>query len=156
MNLKQLKEPIALKWRLSNKIGKDKGMFVAYIDARDVMDKLDAVCEPQNWQSTFHAQAGKLFCEISIQTAPGVWVGKQDAGSDTQIEADKGAASSAFKRAANMWGIGRFTYATDNQILNFVDYKGKQYPADDKGKVLWNVELVSNYINGMLNKGGEL
>ncbi|MEI3803123.1 Rad52/Rad22 family DNA repair protein [Agrobacterium sp. CCNWLW32] len=100
-------------------------LALAYLDARDVMDRLDQVCTPAFWQSE-HFEAGKdrLGCRIGI-FINGQWVWKSDGAGDTDVEAEKGAFSSALKRAAVSWGIGRYLYdlgntwvpceATDNQ-----------------------------------------
>jgi len=54
MDLKKLFDPFPpsqVSWRVgaTNK-DKTKGIALAYIDARDVMDRLDDVCGPENWQ----------------------------------------------------------------------------------------------------------
>ena len=51
------------------------------------------------------------FCTISVWDADkGVWVNKQDVGTESNTEKEKGQASDAFKRAAFNWGIGRELY----------------------------------------------
>ncbi len=76
-----------------------KGMALAYIDARDVMDRLDDVCGPGGWQCRYPHANGKTVCEIGIQVGD-QWVWKADGAGDTDHEAEKGALSDAFKRAA--------------------------------------------------------
>jgi hypothetical protein len=93
-------------------------MALAYIDARDVMERLDAVCGPDGWQCRYPHAQGKTVCEIGIRVdgqgeypaANPEWVWKSDGAGDTDFEADKGALSDAFKRAAVRWGIGRYLY----------------------------------------------
>lgn len=81
-----------------------------YIDARDVMDRLDAVVGPANWQDEYMpGPEGGVLCKLSI-LVNGQWVTKCDVGEKTDIEAVKGGCSDAFKRAAVKWGIGRFLY----------------------------------------------
>lgn len=54
---------------------------------------------------------GNLFCTVSVwDTDKGVWVNKQDVGTESNTEKEKGQASDAFKRAAFNWGIGRELY----------------------------------------------
>ena len=86
-----------------------KGIALAYIDARDVMDRLDAVCGPGGWQCQYPHANGKTVCAIGIKVGDD-WVWKADGAGDSDIEAEKGALSDAFKRAAVRWGIGRYLY----------------------------------------------
>lgn len=88
----------------------DKAMALAYIDARDVMDRLDLVCGPENWQDSYQETAkGRLICTLSINIG-GDWISKSDGAGNTDVEGDKGAISDALKRAAVKWGVGRYLY----------------------------------------------
>lgn len=100
-----------IHWRAQS-VTKDgsKAMALAYIDARDVMDRLDDVCGVEGWQCRYSHAEGKTICEIGIKV-DGEWLWKADGAGDTQVEAEKGATSDAFKRAAVRWGIGRYLYA---------------------------------------------
>ena len=80
------------------------------IDARDVMDRLDNVCGPENWQDRYPHISGRVVCEIGIKIG-GEWVWKSDGAGDTAVEKEKGGLSDAFKRAGVMWGIGRYLYS---------------------------------------------
>lgn len=104
-------DPAIVSWRVgSTTADKKKGMALAYIDARDVMERLDAVAGPANWQRRYPWSEGKrICCEIGIRI-DGEWVWKSDGAGDTDVEAEKGAFSDAFKRAAVSWGIGRYLY----------------------------------------------
>ncbi len=88
-------------------------MALAYIDARDVMRRLDEVCGPDGWQDEYtETPKGRVICQIGIcvNTELDKWVWKSDGAGDTDVEGDKGAISDAFKRAAVKWGIGRYLY----------------------------------------------
>lgn len=88
-----------------------KGQALAYIDARDVMDRLDEVVGPANWSDSYTETAkGRVIAVISINV-DGQWVAKSDGAGDTDIEGDKGGISDSFKRAAVKWGIGRYLYS---------------------------------------------
>jgi hypothetical protein len=108
----------AVHWRAQT-VTKARGeghaaLALAYIDARDVMDLLDQVCTPANWQSEhFDAGNGKLGCRIGIFIED-QWVWKSDGAGDTDVEAEKGAFSGALKRAGVSWGIGRYLYDLGN------------------------------------------
>lgn len=103
-----------IHWRVgaTNK-DKTEGIALAYIDARDIMRRLDDVCGFK-WQNRYTlADSGLLICEIGIQV-DGEWLWRSNGAGDTDIEAEKGKASDAFKRAAVMWGIGRYLYSLPN------------------------------------------
>lgn len=113
MNIDALKLPFPasrISWRVgSTTSDKSKGLALAYIDARDVMERLDQVCGPSGWQNTYPHANGKTVCSIGIKI-DGEWVWKSNGAGDTDVEAEKGALSDAFKRAAVLWGIGRYLY----------------------------------------------
>jgi hypothetical protein len=101
----------AIHWRAQslNKDG-NKALALAYLDARDVMDRLDAVCGPANWSDSYVESAkGRVICTISIKCGD-EWVSKSDGAGDTDVEGEKGGISDAFKRAAVKWGVGRYLY----------------------------------------------
>ena len=107
MDIEKLSEPFpasAISWRIgSTNSDKTKAIPLAYIDARDVMERLDHVCGPQNWQCDYPFQG---CCRIGIKI-DGEWVWKSNGAGETHVEAEKGQYSDAFKRAAVSW---RFTY----------------------------------------------
>jgi hypothetical protein len=100
----------AIEWRVgSTTQDKKRGMALAYIDARDVQDRLDKVCGVF-WQVRHHhCGADKLACEIGIKVGE-EWLWRGDGAGSTDVEAEKGAFSDSFKRAAVRWGIGRYLY----------------------------------------------
>lgn len=100
----------AVSWRCQtvSKNG-DKGLALAYIDARDVMRRLDEVCGPTGWQDRYEVHGSKTLCYLSIRCGD-EWITKADGAGDTDVEAEKGSLSDAFKRAAVKWGIGRYLY----------------------------------------------
>lgn len=115
-----------VSWRVgSTTQDKSKGMALAYIDARDVMDRLDEVVGPQNWQCDYPHANGKTVCRIGLKIGD-EWVWKSDGAGDTDHEAEKGALSDAFKRAAVRWGIGRYLYDIDSPWVK-IDQKGRSY-----------------------------
>lgn len=101
----------AIHWRAQT-VTKDgtKAMALAYLDARDVMDRLDEVCGPANWQDEYAETAkGRLICRLSIRVND-EWIAKSDGAGESDIEGEKGAISGALKRAAVKWGVGRYLY----------------------------------------------
>lgn len=129
MDLSKLKEPFPpdkISWRVGSTNGdKTKGMALAYIDARDVQDRLDQICGPENWQCRYPHANGKTVCEIGIRIGD-EWIWKADGAGDTDVEAEKGALSDAFKRAAVRWGVGRYLYDMDSPWLA-IEGAGKSY-----------------------------
>lgn len=104
-----------IHWRGQNvtRDGK-KALALAYIDARDLFERLDTVCGPEGWQSEhYDAGAGRLGCRLGI-LIDGSWVWKSDGAGATDVEAEKGAFSDALKRAGVSWGVARYLYALGN------------------------------------------
>lgn len=89
----------------------EKGVsLLLYKDSRCDMRILDEVYGIDGWQNDYTTINGELFCTIMVQTKQGDWVRKQSNGSPSNMEAEKGRASDAFKRAGFMLGIGRELY----------------------------------------------
>lgn len=85
--------------------------LLLYKDARVDMRLLDEVFGPMNWKRTHDVVNGNLFCTLSIwDDDKKEWVSKQDVGTESNTEKEKGQASDAFKRAGFNWGIGRELY----------------------------------------------
>lgn len=83
--------------------------ILAYKDARVDMQRLDDAVGPMNWKRE-HSRDNKN-CTVYIYDAEKQqWVGKEDTGTESQAEAEKGLASDSFKRACFNWGIGRELY----------------------------------------------
>lgn len=124
--LKQLKNPFEakfVKWRVGRTSkDKTKATALAYLDAREVMKRLDDVCGVGGWQTKFTEINNGFICELSLRMPNGEWVTKSDAADQTDIEAVKGGASSALKRAAAVWGVGRYLYYLPSV---WVDYNEK-------------------------------
>jgi hypothetical protein len=99
-----------------------RGKALAYLDARDVMMRLDEVCGPAGWQRAYPHANGKTVCSIGIKVGD-EWVWKADGAGDTDIEAEKGALSDAFKRAAVSWGIGRYLYGIPSPWVALDNFK---------------------------------
>jgi hypothetical protein len=89
-----------------------------YIDARDVMERLDEVFGLGGWQCRYTHALDKTICEISVKLTNGEWITRANGAGDTDIEAEKGAISDAFKRAAVMFGIGRYLYDIPTQWVD--------------------------------------
>ena len=88
---------------------KKTALPLAYIDARDVMDRLDSTVGTGRWQDRYEVHGARTICQLSIKIGD-EWRTKADGAGDTNIEGEKGGISDALKRAAVKWGIGRYLY----------------------------------------------
>lgn len=110
LDLKKPFPPDRISWRVGATNGdKSKGLALAYIDSRDVQDRLDEVCGPEGWADSYPLVGATTLCSIAIKIGD-EWVSKTDGAGSTDVEAEKGQLSYAFKRAAVKWGIGRYLY----------------------------------------------
>ncbi len=158
MKLGDLKKPFsstAIHWRVGSTTGdKREGMALAYIDARDVMDRLDDVCGPENWQDRYPHTSGRVVCEIGIRIG-NEWVWKSDGAGDTAVEKEKGGLSDAFKRAAVMWGIGRYLYSLSAPWVKLKEPRkkgGKLYASGfTDASIRQLVDVHEKFIGGVVN-----
>ena len=124
--------------------------LLLYKDARCDMNILDETVGSQNWQNKFYEHKGILFCSLGINTNyehqkkvvdfPDRWVWKDDAGVESNTEAEKGNASDARKRSGFAWGIGRELYTAPNikiepSELGKFEQDGNRWKCYDKFKV---------------------
>ena len=141
MELKDLITPFPasdVEWRFQSsdvKNNKPWAKVLCYITNRAIMDRLDNAVGPGLWRNEFkEGPGGGILCGISILINDH-WVTKWDGAENTKVEAIKGGLSSAMKRAAVQWGIGRYLYHLEADWANF----------NDKG-------VHSNKINGKYYK----
>lgn len=89
-----------------------KGLsLLLYKDARADQRILDEVFGPLGWKRSHQVIDGKLYCTVEVwDEEKSQWVSKQDVGTASYSEAEKGQASDSFKRACVNWGIGRELY----------------------------------------------
>ena len=137
MDLSKLSAPLLahqIEFRIQSINKGGYATLLAYKDARCDMNRLDEVCGHLNWQRSH--KDGNKNCIVSIRDPETKeWIAKEDTGTESNTEAEKGLASDSFKRACFNWGIGRELYDyPDIQIkLNddewqLVEFKGKQQP----------------------------
>lgn len=91
---------------------KGKGCsLLLYKDARCDMNILDEAIGSMNWKRE-HSN-GNANCTVSIYNdKTGQWIAKEDTGTESFTEKEKGLASDSFKRACVNWGIGRELYTS--------------------------------------------
>lgn len=128
----KLKEPFSLE-SLGMKpqvVKGDKALAIFYIDARDVMDRLDAVVGVGGWKDSYTPLKDHvMMCELSVKIGD-EWITKQDVGGESEQkdvgDLAKSTVSDALKRAAVKFGIGRYLYNIPN-IWHSYDPNRKQF-----------------------------
>lgn len=83
--------------------------LLLYKDARCDMNILDETVGAMDWQRQ-HTR-DNANCIVSIwDRGKSQWISKEDTGTESMTEKEKGQASDSFKRACFNWGIGRELY----------------------------------------------
>ena len=160
-NIKRLHDPFSFKdveWKIQfTSQDKTKGMAVAYLNSRAIQARLDEVIGASNWKNSYVPwQNNAQLCGLSIyDTERGEWVAKYDGAENTDIEAIKGGLSDSFKRAACVWGIGRYLYQLDGIWIE-IEQRGKSYgiKADQYPKLEdeYNKAVVKIFYNAAANQ----
>ena len=90
----------------------EKGLaLLLFKDARVDQKILDETFTPFGWRRSHHSINGSLYCTVEVwDGAKQQWIAKQDVGTESYSEKEKGQASDSFKRACFNWGIGRELY----------------------------------------------
>ena len=91
----------------------EKGLsLLLYKDARADMKILDETFGIFGWKRTHQSIDGNLYCTVEIwDSEKQSWIAKQDVGTVSYTEKEKGQASDSFKRACVSVGIGRELYS---------------------------------------------
>lgn len=103
----------------------EKGLsLLLYKDARVDMDILDETVGAMNWKRTHTRENANCIIEIWDEDKK-QWIGKEDTGTESFTEKEKGLASDSFKRAGFNWGIGRELYTAPFIYIPLTDKEGK-------------------------------
>ena len=139
---------------------KENGVsLLLYKDARVDMDILDETVGAYNWKREHQFKDGKLYCTVSIwDKEKQQWISKEDVGTESNTEQEKGQASDSFKRACFNWGIGRELYTAPfiwipKEKCNIKQINGK-WTCNDKFYVE-AIEIKDKVITGISVKCGE-
>lgn len=85
--------------------------LLLFKDARVDQKILDETFTPFGWRRTHQSIDGNLYCTVEVwDKEKHQWIAKQDVGTVSYSEKEKGQASDSFKRACFNWGIGRELY----------------------------------------------
>lgn len=145
-----------IEWRVARsgfKDGRPWAQVLAYLEARTVMDRLDAVMGLNGWQSELKALPGVGYIGRLGLRVGGEWIWREDAAPLTDVEGVKGGASDALKRVAVQWGIGRYLYRLGDSWAIFTDDKRARYrdkikrSKDDREGVWhgWNPPILPDW-----------
>lgn len=139
-----------IECRVGQVFAKQKAVAcLLYKDARVDMTILDEVFGSGGWQRTHEVIGGQLFCNIDIwDSEKKCWVRKQDVGTESMTEKEKGRASDSFKRAGFNVGIGRELYTAPFIWINLNDYEFN----NGKPRVQFEVKEVDYDSNRRINR----
>ena len=107
-------------------------VVLLYKDARVDMNILDETVGALNWKRSHELIGDRLYCTISIRDENNGWVSKQDVGTESNAEKEKGQASDSFKRAGFNWGIGRELYSAP---FIYIKLRNDEVFKDKNGKL---------------------
>ena len=130
--IRRLREPFGsreIEWKIQTTTqDKKRGMAVAYMDARAVQKRLDETVGPFNWKNVYSLwHDNSQICGISIfYDERNEWVTKFDGAENSDFEPVKGGLSDSFKRAATVWGIGRYLYEMEGVWVE-IEARGKSF-----------------------------
>lgn len=128
----------------------DNGVsLLLYKDARVDQTILDETVGPYNWKRDHELIGDRLYCTVSIRDPEsGEWISKQDVGTESRTEKEKGQASDSFKRACFNWGIGRELYTAPRIWINAGDCEIKGRACYDRF-VVTKIAYKNDQISGL-------
>lgn len=85
--------------------------LLLFKNARADMKILDETFGTMNWQRVHRLIGENLYCTVSVwDSEKEQWIAKEDVGTESYTEKEKGQASDSFKRSCVSLGIGRELY----------------------------------------------
>lgn len=118
-------------------VGENWCSLLIYKDARVDQRLLDKAVGPMNWQKSYSRDNAN--CTVSIwDESKKQWISKEDTGTESKTEAEKGLASDSFKRACFAWGIGRELYGAPDI---FIKLQGDEVKANRNGGFALNTKF---------------
>lgn len=137
-----------------------KADLLLYKNARVDMNYLDNYVGAFRWQRSHRTDGTDFICILSIYDDDrNCWVSKEDVGEFSNVAAQKGRASDAFKRAATNWGIGRELYTAPRIVLQlkahetYLNNKTKNVALSNSVSfVVSEIEYTNNVITALVIK----
>lgn len=134
--------------------------LLLYKDARVDQNILDETVGCMNWQKRYVRDNANCIVGIWDENKK-QWVEKEDTGTESFSEAEKGLASDSFKRACFNWGIGRELYTApsifilprkDMGRITKPDEDSKEFFENASGKYNTKTKFYVDYIDYDENK----
>lgn len=123
--------------------------LLLYKDARVDMSILDETVGPMNWQRKHTRENAN--CSVGIFNEDrNEWIWKEDTGTESYTEAEKGLASDSFKRACVNWGIGRELYSAKNILVECELNKDGNKPASGLSWYVKEIEYTEEEISKLV------
>ena len=129
--------------------------LLLYKDARVDMNVLDETVGSMNWQKRYVRDNAN--CIVGIwDDEKKQWIEKEDTGTESFTEQEKGLASDSFKRACFNWGIGRELYTApsifilprkDMGKIHKPDEESNEFFANVNGKYTTKTRFYVDYID---------
>ena len=161
-NLIRLLKADEIECRVS--VIKENGLsLLLYKDARVDQRILDETFGPFGWKRSHQSIEGNLYCTVEIHDKEtGEWVAKQDVGTMSYSEKEKGQASDSFKRACFNWGIGRELYTAPfiwipagKAAIQEKEGREKKYACGDRFSVVSISYNEDREISGLVIQNGK-
>lgn len=117
--------------------------LLLYKDARCDQNILDETVGCMNWSNSYSRDNANCVVEIWDDKKQ-QWISKENTGTESYTEKEKGLASDSFKRACFNWGIGRelytapFIWVKDATIKDgkcYDKFSVKEIGYDEKGRI---------------------
>lgn len=141
MDLEKLREPLDISnvdFRVQSVNRGGYATILSYKDARVDMNRLDEVVGAGFWKREHFDNNTR--CRVSIYNKEiKEWVYKEDVGTKSNTEAEKGLSSDSFKRACFNFGIGRELY--DYPVISIKLKQDEFKEENGKVKTTFNFKL---------------
>lgn len=137
-----------------SQIDKNWCTLLLFKDARVDQNILDETIGAMNWQKRYVRDNAN--CIVGIwDDEKKQWVEKEDTGTESFTEAEKGLASDSFKRACFNWGIGRelytapsiFIFPRKDMVKQKEDEEPKEFFEGKNGKYQTKTKFYVDYID---------
>ena len=136
-----------------NTVSKKGCSLLLFKDARTDQNILDETVGCLNWKRSHQLIGDRLYCTVEIWDAEKEqWISKQDVGTESYTEKEKGQASDSFKRACFNLGIGRELYTAPFIWINAKDITLEEYNGKFTTKDRFMVDSIGYDKNRNINK----
>ena len=147
--------------------------LLLYKNARVDMKIMDELFTPMGWKRTHKLIGDRLYCCVEVYNPETKeWICKEDVGTESNTEAEKGQASDSFKRACVNWGIGRELYTApkitielneneytkdqNSRIKVWAYFSVKSIGYDSKTRTITSLEIQDKFGNVRFSMGGSV